>query len=213
MDLLRADTWPEPRPFLNKRSLSILLCLGAAALASKSFEDPEYMARALDGTPLDGVIDLGDRYGDGLTLGIGTVGLLLAGGASGDDHLAAAGSDMAHSLLLSGGIVWALKVTVDAKRPNGGKYSFPSGHTAAAFAAAPVVARHWGWKAGIPAYALAAATALARMEERRHYLADVLSGAAIGLVVGYAVVGGDGTAGFLSHVSAFPQGLGFSIRF
>jgi membrane-associated phospholipid phosphatase len=189
------------------------LGLGAAAWVSKSFVNDEQIVGTLDGSPLDGVLDLGDRYGDGLTLAIGTAGLLLAGRASGDGWLSAAGGDLAHSLLWSGGIVWALKLGVDARRPNGGRYSFPSGHTAGAFAVAPVVAKHWGWKAGIPAYVLAVSTGFARMEERRHYSADVLFGAAIGLVVGYAVAGGDELPGLLEHISASPEGLGVSLRF
>jgi hypothetical protein len=203
----------ERPALLNSRCMGILFSLGAAAWASKRFEDADRMAKTLDGSPFDGVMDFGDRYGDGVTLGAGTVGILLAGYAGGDEALTAFGKDLGRSLLFSWGTVWALKLTINAKRPNGGPYSFPSGHTATAFAAAPVIAKHWGWKAGIPAYAVAATTALARMEDRRHYLADVLFGAAVGLVAGSQVVGGEGLPGFLTHLFASPSRVGISIRY
>jgi len=182
------------------------------------------MARSLDGSPLEELIDIGDQYGDGLTMGIGTAGLLLTGRLLDNRTMSAAGSDLARSLLLSGAAVWALKLTINARRPSGGPYSFPSGHTASAFAAAPVIVRHWGWRAGAGALVLAAGTALGRMEDRRHYLADVLFGAAIGLAVGYEIAQGsaavrgetDGRGGFgglLRAVTVRPQGIGLSLRF
>ncbi len=120
---------------------------------------------------------------------------------------------MSHSLLVSWGVVWALKVGVGAERPNGGRYSFPSGHTASAFAVAPILTEYYGWKVGVAAHALAVSTALARMEERRHYLADVLFGAAIGLAGGHEVVSDDGLPGFLNHITASPQSIGLEVRF
>jgi membrane-associated phospholipid phosphatase len=182
-----------------------------AAWVSKSTQDAERTAAILDGSALDGILDVGDQYGHGLTIGAATRGLLVAGQATDSPRLRSLGSDLARSLLVSGAVVWALKLSVDARRPNGGRYSFPSGHTAAAFAAAPVWARHGGWHAGLPAYALAAATGLARMEERRHYVADVLFGAALGLVAGFGVVDGRGPLGFLQHVSLSPGGLVISL--
>jgi membrane-associated phospholipid phosphatase len=207
------DARSDQASLLNSRNVGLLFSLGAAAWASKRFEDADRMARTLDGSPFDGFIDFGDRYGDGVTLGVGTLGVILAGHAGGDETLTAFGNDLGRALLLSWGGVWALKLTINARRPNGGPYSFPSGHTATAFAAAPVIAKHWGWRAGIPAYAVAASTALARMEDRRHYLADVLFGAAIGLVAGSQVVGGEGLPGFLSHLFAAPDRVGFSVRY
>jgi membrane-associated phospholipid phosphatase len=219
------DGPPSSRLFLGKRTLIFLAALGGAAYASKSLENPERMARRLDGSPLEGLIDVGDQYGDGLTMGVGTAGLLLLGSAFESRALTTFGRDLARSLLVSGAAVWALKLSINARRPNGGPYSFPSGHTASAFAAAPVIARHWGWRAGAGALVLAAGTALGRMEDRRHYLGDVLFGAAIGLAVGYEVAsnsggvsraedgGGGGLGGLLRSLTLRPQGIGVSIRF
>lgn len=202
-----------PRIPLSGRSVGTLLTLGGAALLSKSFEDAEATARALDSSrSFDGLADVGDRYGDGTILGGAALGLLAAGQLGGGGSLSDVGRDLSRSLLMTWGTVWALKLAINAERPNGGSYSFPSGHTATAFAAAPVFAKHWGWKAGIPAYVLAVGTGLGRMEERRHYLADVLFGAAIGIVMGREILRfsgeqeGDG-------VSISPGGVAVTVSF
>jgi membrane-associated phospholipid phosphatase len=51
------------------------------------------------------------------------------------------------------------KYTVNRTRPNGDPRSFPSGHTSASFATAQVLQGHYGWKVGVPVYAVATYTA------------------------------------------------------
>jgi len=58
-----------------------------------------------------------------------------------------------------------------------------------AFTAAPILTAHFGRGVGTLAYVAAVTTAMGRVEEHRHYLSDVLFGAAIGLSVGTAVSG------------------------
>lgn len=47
--------------------------------------------------------------------------------------------------------------------------------------------RHYGLKAGIPAYAVATYVAASRLHDNRHYLSDVIFGAGIGIATGRAV--------------------------
>jgi membrane-associated phospholipid phosphatase len=54
------------------------------------------------------------------------------------------------------------------------------------FASATVLQRHFGWKGAI-AYTAAAYVAASRLHENRHYLSDVVFGAAIGTVAGRTV--------------------------
>jgi membrane-associated phospholipid phosphatase len=76
-------------------------------------------------------------------------------------------------------VVSVLKPVVDRTRPNGGRYSFPSGHTASAFAGAAFLQLRYGWRLGAPAYALASFVGYSRVESHEHYTSDVLAGAAI----------------------------------
>jgi len=82
-----------------------------------------------------------------------------------------------------------VKVAVSRERPDASdNRSFPSGHSSNAFTLAAVIERHYGWKAGVPAYAVAAAIGWARVEADKHYLSDVLAGATLGYIVGRTVV-------------------------
>lgn len=200
-----------PQSSLSRGNLLLGLGLGAAAVASKELVegDEDRIAHKLDHFPFEGAIDAADLYGSGVTMGAASLGLLAVGRATGNARLYAVGKDLSSSMLLTWSAVWALKLT-NAKRPNGGAYSFPSGHTATAFAAAPVLGKHFGPKATYAAYAMGILTGLGRMEDKKHYLADVLAGAGIGLVVSRELTGGNGFA--WSTTPDFP-GIGVSARF
>jgi len=89
------------------------------------------------------------------------------------------------SLLLTTGISYGLKRTVREERPDHSSHrSFPSGHSADAFAAAATLENRYGWKAGLPAFALATFVATARVEARKHHWYDCVAGAAIGTGTG-----------------------------
>ena len=64
-------------------------------------------------------------------------------------------------------------------------YSFPSGHTSASFAAASAMF-FLNKKIGIPALILAVVIGLTRLYLYVHYPTDVLGGAAVGFIAGYA---------------------------
>jgi membrane-associated phospholipid phosphatase len=86
------------------------------------------------------------------------------------------------STALTYGVTYGLKYSVDERRPDGGLYSFPSGHTSISFCAAEFIRRRYGWEYGIPAYALASFVAYTRVETGKHHPQDVVAGAAIGFV-------------------------------
>lgn len=78
------------------------------------------------------------------------------------------------------------------KDPNGNttNSSFPSGHTTVAFAAATVFAMEYHNRPLIPIVAYSAATliGLSRITENKHWATDVLTGSAIGYLMGKLVV-------------------------
>ena len=85
------------------------------------------------------------------------------------------------SILLGGGVAYGLKRAFPEERPDhSDRRSFPSGHSAEAFAAAATLENRYGWKAGLPAFAAASFVAVARVEGRKHHWYDCVAGAAIG---------------------------------
>ena len=68
----------------------------------------------------------------------------------------------------------------------GSNSSFPSGHTAAAFAAATVFAVEYKNKPFIPiiAYSMATLVGVSRITENKHWTTDVVAGAALGYLTG-----------------------------
>lgn len=66
----------------------------------------------------------------------------------------------------------------------------PSGHTTASFTSAAVLEAHFGWKAGVPAFAMASFVGWSRIRDHEHFLTDVVVGAAIGVVAGRTVTAG-----------------------
>lgn len=95
------------------------------------------------------------------------------------------------AILLKGGIINAALVTGLKKvshqlRPDGSNYlSFPSGHTANAFAAATFLSEEYKYKykwMPYAAYGIAGTVGILRMANNRHYISDVLVGAGIGIL-------------------------------
>ena len=131
----------------------------------------------------------------------GIVGAVAAGGAiADDDRVLDTAAIMAESVLFATGITYVSKILFGRQRPstNGGPHrfewfvspgndasvSFPSGHTSTAFALAGAAAgRHPDWYVQVPAYVLATAAGLQRIDTRKHWTSDVIAGA----LVGYAV--------------------------
>lgn len=80
-------------------------------------------------------------------------------------------------------VTWSLKQAVDKTRPNGeDNESFPSGHSSVAFQGAAFIHRRYGWKYAMPAYIGSTFVAWSRVKSDNHYVVDVVSGAAIGIV-------------------------------
>ncbi len=89
-----------------------------------------------------------------------------------------AGTILATQLVVEG-----LKNAVKEKRPNykSGdlKKSFPSGHAAGAFIGASYIHARYSFKEAIPFYILASYVGYSRVHAKKHYVHDVLAGAAI----------------------------------
>ena len=129
----------------------------------------------------------------------------LAGKALGQGQVARIGLRSLEALLLADLIVTPFKFSVGRQRPHGldpdsdefapfafnnESFSFPSGHTAHMFAIASTLSRELGHQAPwVPyvAYSAAALTGVGRVVGQRHWVTDVLAGAAAGLFAGQFV--------------------------
>lgn len=90
------------------------------------------------------------------------------------------------SFIASQLFVFELKNQVNKTRPNGKCCnSFPSGHASASFVGAAFIHNRYGWEYAVPAYVLASYVSYSRVYADKHYLEDVVVGAAIGLASGF----------------------------
>lgn len=90
------------------------------------------------------------------------------------------------SAVLTAGSVELVKHVSHETRPDGSdNYSFPSGHTATAFASAEFLRQEYKdvspWY-GVAGYAAAAATGALRMYNNKHWFSDVVAGAGFGIL-------------------------------
>jgi PAP2 superfamily len=99
------------------------------------------------------------------------------------------GMDLVQAQILSELLVEPIKFATHRTRPdNSNNRSFPSGHAAVTFAAATVIERHLGWRKSLLGYTIASYVAASRLHDNRHYLSDVVFGAAVGSIAGRTVV-------------------------
>jgi len=114
-----------------------------------------------------------------------------------DQKLRQAALTSVESVLFSSALVFVLKTSLGRYRPykeRGAHFfvpfsdmdaSFPSGHTSTAFALITPFAVYYDNLLGYTLLALPASTAISRMIYDKHWATDVLTGGAIGCVVGY----------------------------
>jgi len=127
----------------------------------------------------------GNAIGLESTQAAAAVGTWLIGRLAGRPAVAGVGRDLIRANVLSGALTVGLKLSARRERPDGSdNLSFPSGHASLTFAAATVLERDLGWRYGVPACVLASYVAASRLHDNRHFLSDVVFGAAVGVISG-----------------------------
>jgi membrane-associated phospholipid phosphatase len=179
---------------------------GALALAVHPADDT-VTERATAGGPRQ-PYRAGSAVGSGWTqIGL-AVGTYTTGVISHHRAMAHFGADLVSAQAINGVITQGVKFAVRRDRPDssGGSYSFPSGHTSSTFATAAVAWRHFGWKVGAPAAVVGAWVGASRVQLKRHFMSDVVFGAAVGTAAGRTVTIGHGTRKVTMGPTVVPGG-------
>ena len=195
--------------FPRRQSTWVILAIGAGGAALAHPADDAVNAH-LVGNPTVSAIFAPGKY-----IGLGTVQLGAAVGTyligrywvpeetyegvrtNKVSHL---GFDLVRANLVTQALTYGMKQAVRRDRPTGECCSFPSGHASVTFASAAVLERHLGLRGAWPTYLIASYVAMSRLHDNRHFLSDVVFGAALGTAAGWTVVGRHGR----SDYSIFP---------
>jgi hypothetical protein len=197
------DTGRDFASFPRRRSTWVLLAAGGAmALAVHPADD--YIEEHIVGDPVAKKIFAAGKVIGSAPFQVGAaVGLWVLGryvvppeDNSTTSRMAHIGFDLMRAQIVTESFVYGIKYSVQRDRPTGECCSFPSGHAAGAFAAASVLERHFGYRASWPALVGASYVAMSRLVDNRHFLSDVVFGAALGEATGWTVVGRHGKSSY-----------------
>jgi membrane-associated phospholipid phosphatase len=188
---------------LPSRQTFWILAAGGAVALSVHPADTSVNARLSDD---DGVFKAGKVIGNtGTLLGM-SLGTWAVGKLAGNHDMSHIGLDAIRAIGESEAVLQTMKYTIRRERPDhSGGYAFPSGHAADTFAVASVVQRHLNLKWSILAYTASSYVAMSRLHDNKHYLSDVVFGAALGTVVGRNVTR-HGSSNFSFFPMAVPGG-------
>jgi membrane-associated phospholipid phosphatase len=209
------DTGADFMAFPRRKSTWALLGIGAAAALATHPAD-NYVERHIVGSKTaDRAFMLGQWLGStqvqvGTSVGLWAVGRYILAPVADEpqtnwvSHL---GFDMIRAQIMAQTIVHGMKYTIRRDRPTGECCSFPSGHSATAFAVASVIERHLGYRASVPAIAAAFYVATSRLVDNRHFISDVMFGAGIGMASGWTIVGRHGRRTYALQPVPVPGGM------
>jgi membrane-associated phospholipid phosphatase len=210
VDSIVTDTLSDFSNLASWQTIAILAAGGAGAAVAHTADRP--ISRSLSGSAgMGNFLQAGETVGSARMQLAAAIATYAAGRAFRTDRGAALGADLIRAQLVTQTLTAGIKLSVGRTRPDDTGYSFPSGHASTSFATATVVQRHFGWKGGIPAYAMATYVAASRVQDKRHFLSDVTFGAALGIVAGRTVTVGRGKATFA--VAPAPTAGGAAVNF
>jgi membrane-associated phospholipid phosphatase len=207
-----------PLRMQQKHYLRVLGFTGLTATLVSSLDAPihRYASGGVDGAPsspvphaMAGPGRVYDQIGPSNFI-LGVAGTFAVGGLIAENNTHVHTSiRIIEAVALTKLITGALKTTLGRSRPFTGeppydagllefednghaRRSMPSGHTSKIFAAASVIAHQYdSWWVQVPAYATAASAGIQRIESGKHWLSDVVVGAALGYLLGEALANQD----------------------
>ena len=163
------------------------LAITAGGIAGLSYFDSYVQSRFQGKLMPEPVSQMADLYGEGVNLLLGNAYILTEYWTSDrprpefEDRL----QIFNETMVTNAAITFAVKLMVKRDRPgHQNRRSFPSGHTSGSFAAATALNQLYGPRIGIPAYSMAVITGMQRIHSNWHWFSDVLTGAALGTLIG-----------------------------
>jgi hypothetical protein len=199
----QAGIWTSPLRLAPRDAIWLLPFAGATGVALH-YDAQAQQELGIDKSRIDRsntISAFGSPYA---TFG-GSAALYFVGLGTHNQHLAETGRLGGEAILDVSLVVEALKLATNRERPNEGNgqggfwphgthsYSldgaFPSGHAAASFALARVIASEYSSRpVQMAAYAFALAISASRVTARQHFPSDVLVGGTFGYLIGGYVV-------------------------
>ena len=201
---LAYTTATDFKAFPRRKSTWVILGIGAAAAALSHPADDNVNAALVGSEAVGRFFAPGKWIGSVWVQGGTAVGLYLVGryavphaeGSPRSNRASHLGFDLVRALIVSQALTQGIKLVAQRDRPTGECCAFPSGHTSATFATASVLERHLGYRAAWPTLVVATYVGASRLHDNRHYLSDVVFGAALGMATGWTVVGRHGRSDY-----------------
>lgn len=215
---LVSETWSDFKAYPRRESTWVILGAGGALAGAVHPADSKVNRHLVGSSSADNFWKPGNYVG-GVGMAIAPVAIYALGryvfapaaDAPQTNKWSHLGFDLVRAQIVDEALVQGLKFSVRRTRPNGSKYSFPSGHAAATFAFASVLERHLGYRFAWPTVVVATYVATSRLHDNVHYLSDVVFGAALGTTVGWTVVGRHGRHNYALVPSIGPGEVAFSL--
>jgi membrane-associated phospholipid phosphatase len=163
----------------------LFLAAGAGATAAVHEADPDIQRAFHTEDPMGGAKDVLDVMGRNYVLGGATLTAFTISKLVGAEKAALTSGTMLEAFSITMALTTGLKFATQRTRPDGSNdRSFPSGHASGAFALATVTEVFHGPLYGVPAYLLASAIAISRIDSNKHFASDTIAGAVLGTLIG-----------------------------
>lgn len=201
-----AGHWFEKPKDLKTKHLVYALAGTSAIAISANFDQDWQQSLALGTSDQNSVYSqISEPFGNPVKMGLLALGTYYASGYLQKEKLQGASSAALQSMLTAGLAAMTLKLLLHRERPeeqlnldpyrfNGPSFSsenlsFPSGHSATAFALASSLSAYFqnDWRLSLPLYLLASATAYQRIRDFKHWPSDVVAGALLGIWIGQKI--------------------------